>query len=108
MANDVNKVEVSGEVTRTWPRDSSYGLSLKVSSETNGKTYSNYIDVVAFKPLCTELDLNEGDRITVKGALRSSSYEKNGQKIWKTSVVAFEVKTSGDKPRHADDDDSPF
>jgi len=96
MANDTNKVEISGEVTKTWPRDGSFGFGLKVSQERDGKTYSTIIDVVAFAPLCTKLRIDEGDRVTVKGALRSSSYEKDGKKVWKTSVVAFKVDTSED------------
>lgn len=75
--------------------------------------------------------LKKGDRIFVEGGLRTSSYEKDGDKRYKTEVVAQNVILSGAKsgggarparnddtqpgerlgvgaPSYGDDDDIPF
>lgn len=74
--------------------------------------------------------LRKGDRIFVEGGLRTSSYEKDGDKRYKTEVVAQNVILSGAKsggarparnadaepgeglgvgaPSYGDDDDIPF
>lgn len=67
--------------------------------------------------------LRKGDRIFIEGSLRTSSYEKNGEKRYKTEVIAQNVilngKAMGGAARHGepepmgvakygDDDDLPF
>jgi len=39
--------------------------------------------------------LQKGDRIFVEGGLRTSSWEKDGQKHWRTEVVASNIILSG-------------
>ena len=36
-------------------------------------------------------DCAKGDRVTVRGELSTRSYEKNGQKVWTTEIVADTV-----------------
>lgn len=66
--------------------------------------------------------LRKGDRIFIEGGLRTSSYEKDGEKRYKTEVVAQNVILNGkatggtrkdDEPARGpssadDDDDIPF
>lgn len=53
--------------------------------------------------------LSKGSRIYVEGELRTSSYEKDGDKRYKTEVVASNVLLldgkPGGRPRDDDDDD---
>ena len=53
--------------------------------------------VVVFGPRAEALSklLGRGSNVLVEGGLRSSSYEKDGQKRWKTEVVAREVCLAG-------------
>lgn len=41
--------------------------------------------------------LQKGDRIFVEGSLRTSSWEKDGQKHWRTEVVASNIILDGGK-----------
>lgn len=40
--------------------------------------------------------LREGELISVEGAIKHSSYEKNGQKVWFTAIVASSVSRVGE------------
>lgn len=42
--------------------------------------------------------LTKGSTVFVEGSLRTSSYEKDGQKVWKTEIVAKEIVLVGGKP----------
>lgn len=39
--------------------------------------------------------LNKGDRVYIDGGLRTSSYEKDGQKLYRTDIQAFNVLLCG-------------
>lgn len=62
--------------------------------------------------------LQAGDRVHVEGTLRNSSYEKDGEKKWKTEVQASSlvvIEARPTEPRHAapppdsvGQDDIPF
>lgn len=53
--------------------------------------------------------LSKGDRVFVEGGLRTSSYEKNGEKRYKTEVTALNVILNGTRmqPPRRDKDESP-
>lgn len=40
--------------------------------------------------------LKEGELVSVEGAIKHSSYEKNGQKVWFTAIVASSVSRVGE------------
>jgi len=44
------------------------------------------------------LSLREGEHIYIEGALKTSSYEKDGQKVWKTTVVASKIARASGAP----------
>lgn len=51
--------------------------------------------------------LRKGSRIYVEGKLRTSSYDKDGQKVWTTSVVVDKLLFMGPRPQSGEfDDDS--
>jgi len=59
--------------------------------------------------------LSKGSRVFVEGSLRTSSYEKDGTKRYKTEVNASNVILGGDGPKRAptrepgdDTDEDPF
>lgn len=54
--------------------------------------------------------LNKGDRIFVEGRIETSSYEKDGEKRYRTEVVATNVILNGrgqERPRETDDAPPP-
>jgi len=57
--------------------------------------------------------LGKGDRVCIEGGLRTSSYEKDGEKRYKTEVVATNVVLSGggknaSRPAKQDDAEPPM
>lgn len=103
----MNKVMLIGEVTKDFSiKVSSTGtevvnVGLKCNADETGK-FSTFIDFVAFKEKATSLaeNVKKGCKIYVEGRIQKSSYESNGQKIWKTDIVCerFEVLSEGGKP----------
>ncbi len=51
--------------------------------------------------------LTKGDRVFIEGSLRTSSYEKNGEKRYRTEVIANNVILGGGRGRAAGGDDAP-
>jgi single-strand DNA-binding protein len=51
--------------------------------------------------------LRKGTRIFVEGSLRTSSYEKNGEKRYKTEVVASNIMLCGGRPKAEAQPDEP-
>lgn len=51
--------------------------------------------------------LRKGTRVFVEGSLRTSSYEKNGEKRYKTEVVASNIILCGGKPSAVREEEAP-
>lgn len=51
--------------------------------------------------------LAKGDRIFVEGGLRTSSYEKNGEKRYRTEIVASNIILSGGRRGERGEGDAP-
>jgi single-strand DNA-binding protein len=49
--------------------------------------------------------LSKGDRVFIEGSLRTSSYEKDGQKHYTTEVIANNIILGGGRGRGAGDED---
>jgi len=43
--------------------------------------------------------LGKGDRVFIEGSIRTSTYEKNGEKRYRTEVVASNIILGGGRPR---------
>jgi len=92
----------------------------------NWSDHTEWHSVVVFGKRAEALSrlLNKGSRILVEGKLRTSSWEKDGQKHYKTEVAADDIELldgkrdaggpRADAPAHAQprvdwsDDDMPF
>jgi single-strand DNA-binding protein len=62
-------------------------------NRSKGKKDVDFIDITIFGQQA-EFVANyskKGDLLSVEGALKNSEYEKNGQKVYKTSVVVSKV-----------------
>lgn len=59
----------------------------------NGKRFTTRTKVDVFGKLQQDLpSLQEGSLVLIEGKLNNSSYEKNGQKVFSTSVVAKKIE----------------
>lgn len=72
----------------------SFCLAVKKNYKgTDGKYGADFINVTAYNKNAEILNkyCNKGDEIEIEGSLRSSSYEKNGQKIYNTAIIANKI-----------------
>ena len=89
-------------------------FSVACNSKSGDKTYTEWINIVAWKDkaeLCGE-KLKKGTRVHVVGSIHTSSYEKDGRKVYKTEVNALNLSLPDqkEKPKDAppnDVDDDP-
>lgn len=81
-------------------------LAVKKNYKGNdGKYGADFINLTAYNKNAELLSkyCNKGDEIEIEGTLRSSSYEKNGQKFYNTDIIAnkidFVQKATPQKPQ---------
>jgi len=85
------------------------------------QTHTEWHNIAAWKKLANFVNdyLKKGDQVLVEGRLKYDTYEKDGVKKYKTSIVAHQVKAFWDKKNEADttpkkdnvdfsEDDLPF
>ena len=67
----------------------------------NRKEHSEFHNVVAFGKLAEFAGqyMKKGRHFWVEGRLHTSSWEDNGQKRYRTEVVAEEIRFTGNKPK---------
>jgi len=112
MSDGMNKVMLLGnlgadpELRHTASGDAVLNLRI-ATTETwfdkeskSEKSRTEWHNVVLFGNRATALAriLSKGSPVLVEGGLRTSSYEKDGVKRWKTDVYAREVYLLGRKP----------
>lgn len=110
MSNSINRVVVGGNLGADPElRLTQSGIAvLKLRIATNESHYdannqlkvrTDWHDVALFGPRAEGLAriLKKGEPVVVEGALRSSTYERDGMKIKRVEVVAREVMLSGRK-----------
>lgn len=75
----------------------------------NGEHEADFINLVAWGKTAELLSeyTRKGMLISVEGELRSSSYEKDGQRLYRTDVLVSNF-TRLEKPKNATDNDSVF
>lgn len=75
----------------------------------NGDYEADFINLVAWGKTAELLSeyTRKGMLISVEGELRSSSYEKDGQRLYRTDVLVSNF-TRLEKPKNATDNDSVF
>ena len=131
MAQDINQVILTGNVTRDFElRKTSSGISNCVFSiacnrpkAQDGTQNTDYPQIVAWRKLaeiCAQY-LHKGSAVTIVGRLQTRNYEKDGHKVYVTEIVADQIKfpprgqqesspapAGGDDFTEVDDDQLPF
>ena len=105
----INQVTLVGTVKQQ-PRSAANGALLNFSVVTwshgrDGKRWetTHFVDVSAKREIPP---LNEGQLVAITGTINRRSYEKNGEKVWVTSILAFNITmagsaaTNGTQPSH--------
>lgn len=102
MAHDINKVILTGNVTRDFElRKTSNGISNCAFSiavnrprAQDGTQNADYPNIVAWRKtaeICAQY-LHKGSGVTIVGHLQTRSYDKDGHKVYVTEVVVDELK----------------
>jgi single-strand DNA-binding protein len=100
MVKTMNKVIIVGRLTRdpevryTSAGKAVCSFSVAVDSGYGDNKKADFIPVVVWEKLAEICgnNLNKGRRVLVEGRLQISNYEKDGQKHYKTDVVAQNVE----------------
>lgn len=107
MSEGLNSVMLFGNIgAEPELRQTSGGAVLKlrlattetyVDRDKERKKRTDWHSVIMFGKRAEALGnmLRKGERIFVEGSLRTSSYEKDGAKVWKTEVVASNIIFGG-------------
>ena len=105
-ANDINGVFVTGNLARDAQLNkpgTALNFTVAVASAgRDGEERTDWIPCVVFGKGATALQkyLTKGKEVSIMGRLRSSSYEKDGEKRSKLEVVADKVKFGGGAQRN--------
>ena len=90
----INQVTLVGTVKQQ-PRSAANGALLNFSVLTwshgrDGKRWdtTHFVDVSAKRDIPP---LNEGQLVAITGTINRRSYEKNGEKVWISSILAFNI-----------------
>ena len=103
----INKIILLGQV-KSQPQERGAAVQFRMTTWRNhhdGRRFDTTHTVEIFgksKDLASQL--REGDMIAVEGSIKHSSYEKNGQKVWFTSVNATSlsrIEASEERPQEA-------
>ena len=93
MLNQVNLIGV----LKTDPQERGAAISFRMvtwRTHYDGRRFNTTHTVEVFgKNKEAASQLREGDMVIVQGSVKHSSYEKNGQKVFFTSIIAFSVAT---------------
>ena len=90
----INQVTLVGTVKQE-PRSAANGALLNFSILTwshgrDGKRWdtTHFVDVSAKRDIPP---LDEGQLVAITGTINRRSYEKNGEKVWMTTILAFNI-----------------
>lgn len=90
----MNQVNLTGTLTRD--SELSYNsnntpickFSIAVNEYVKGEQKVQYFNIVSFSAEKLSAYLVKGTKVLISGKLNNSSYEKDGQKIYRTDIVA--------------------
>lgn len=98
----MNKVQLIGNLTRDPETRYSIGenqtaicrFSIAINTGYGDKQKTDYPQIVVFGKQAENCDryLNKGNKVAISGRIQTGSYEKDGQKIYTTEVVAEQVE----------------
>jgi len=95
----INRVYLLGTV-KSEPKKRGAAIVFTMTTWRNhhdGRRFDSTHTVEVFgKNIALTEELHEGDMVAVDGSIKHSSYEKNGQRVWFTSINAFSLsRTDG-------------
>lgn len=97
----INQVTLVGTVKQQ-PRSAANGALLNFSILTwshgrDGKRWdtTHFVDVSAKRDIPP---LDEGQLVAITGTINRRSYEKNGEKVWMTTILAFNITMADTGP----------
>jgi len=104
-----NKVILAGNLTRdpeiryTTNGKAVTRFSIAINSRSKQKDFVEYVNLVAWNELAEVANnyLRKGAAVLVEGELRTSSYEKNGERRYATDVVIRTLQFLSPKPADA-------
>lgn len=98
----MNKVQLIGNLTRDPETRYSTGenqtaicrFSIAINTGYGDKQKTDYPQIVVFGKQAESCDryLHKGNKVAISGRIQTGSYEKDGQKIYTTEVVAEQVE----------------
>jgi len=98
----MNKVVLVGTVGKVWSTDKAFKFSVNTTESWKDKDgapkeRTDFTNAVMFGPQALSMGQNAtvGTRIALSGRIGSSSYEKDGQKIYKTEVIVSDMEVIG-------------
>lgn len=113
---DINEVKISGTIADEPRRMGKSGARLRLEvaggfEDREGRWQDRkfWVTVKAWGQLGNEVlaTVQKGAHVNVYGELRSESYEKDGNRVYETVVVAERVDSDGES-QQLSDDESPF
>lgn len=98
----MNKVVLIGRLTKdielretqNGHKTCSFGIAVDRGKGKDGTRYTDYPNIVAWNKvaeLCARY-LHKGDKVGVDGSIQTRSYEKNGQRVYVTEVMANSIE----------------
>lgn len=98
MAQDLNRVELIGNVTRDFElrktpngiSNVSFTIAVNRPKAQDGTQNADYPNITAWRNLaevCAKY-LHKGSKVAIGGRLQTRSYDKDGHKVYVTEVVA--------------------
>jgi len=102
MAQDINTVTLIGNVTRDFELrmvgngipTCSFSIAVNRPKAQDGTQNADFPTIVVWRKLaeiCAQY-LSKGSKVAVHGRLQTRNYEKNGQKVYVTEVVAQDIQ----------------
>lgn len=98
----MNKVILIGNLTR--PPEVKYGdttvgrFTMAINDGYGENKRTSYPNIVCFGKTAENCEkyLDKGSRVAIEGKIQTGSYEKNGQKVYTTDVIADKVEFLGE------------
>ena len=114
----MNRVELVGRITRdpelryTSSNIASVRFTLAVNrnfTNQNGEREADFINCVAWRNQAENIKkyVSKGSLVSVEGRIQTGSYEKDGQRIYTTDVVADNVQFLESKGQRTQDEVTP-
>lgn len=96
----INRVIIEGNLTdnvdlrKTQSGKLVTSFTVACSEGTGDKKYTEFVDVTAWEKTAELISryCQKGTRVLIEGKLRTDSYDKNGQKMYRTYVLANNVE----------------